>query len=72
MGNYPGPPGGPTATKGLTSTPDRAQDPGAMLALTPLRFLLATGAGFVNREQAQAIDYLAEESRVLREQLGKR
>ncbi len=36
----------------------------------PLRFLLATFAGWVNRHQAQAIDYLVEENRVLKEQLG--
>ena len=38
----------------------------------PLRFLLAAFAGFVNRQQAQVIDYLAEENRVLKEQLGKK
>jgi hypothetical protein len=40
--------------------------------LLPLRFLLVLFAGFVNREQATVIDYLREENRVLREQLGKR
>ena len=35
-----------------------------------LRFLLATFSGFLNRQQAQAIAYLIEENRVLREQLG--
>src|SRR5262249_47004230 len=40
--------------------------------LFPLRFLLALFAGLVNREQAKVIDYLREENRVLREQLGKK
>ena len=38
----------------------------------PLRLLLATFAGWVNREQAQIVAYLVEENRVLREQLGER
>jgi len=38
-----------------------------------LQLFLATFAGWVNRHQAQAIDYLVEENRVLKEQLdGKR
>ena len=40
-------------------------------SLFPLRFLLLLFAGFVNREQAKAIEYLREENRVLRELLGK-
>src|SRR5262249_36203055 len=40
--------------------------------LFPLRFLLLLFAGLVNREQAKVIDYLREENRVLREQLGKK
>ena len=35
-----------------------------------LQLLLATFAGWVNRHQTQAIDYLVEENRVLKEQLG--
>ena len=35
-----------------------------------LQFLLATFAGWVNRQQQQVIDYLIEENRVLKEQLG--
>jgi hypothetical protein len=38
----------------------------------PLQLLLATFGGWVNRHQADAIDYLIEENRVLKEQLGKR
>ena len=38
----------------------------------PLQFLLLTVAGWVNRRQQLAIDYLREENRVLREQLGTR
>ena len=43
---------------------------GAMPNLFPLQLLLATCAGWVNRQQSQAIDYLIEENRVLKEQLG--
>jgi hypothetical protein len=35
-----------------------------------LQFLLLTVAGWINRSQQDAIDYLKEENRVLREQLG--
>jgi transposase InsO family protein len=35
-----------------------------------LQFLLATFAGWVNRQQQQVIDYLIEENRVLKEELG--
>ena len=38
----------------------------------PLQLLLATFAGWVNREQAQIVAYLVEENRVLREQLDGR
>ncbi len=38
----------------------------------PLRFLLAAFDGFVNRQQAQVIGYLAEENRVLKGQLGRK
>jgi putative transposase len=38
-----------------------------------LQFLILTTAGWLNRQQGDAIDYLREENRVLREQLaGKR
>jgi hypothetical protein len=37
-----------------------------------LQFLLLTVAGWINRSQQDAIDYLKEENRVLREQLGNR
>ena len=44
-----------------------------MIKLPPaLRFLLLTFAGWVNRKQQEVIDYLLEENRVLREQLGGR
>ncbi len=36
------------------------------------QLLLATFGGWVNREQAQVIDYLREENRVLKEQLRGR
>ena len=37
-----------------------------------LKVLVVFVAGWVQRGQQQVIDYLAEENRVLREQLGKR
>jgi hypothetical protein len=40
--------------------------------LSPLRLLLVTLAGWVNRHQQEVIDYLVEENRVLHEQLGGR
>ncbi len=36
----------------------------------PLQLLLAPFGGWVNRHQAQVIEYLAEENRVLKAQLG--
>jgi len=38
--------------------------------LDPFRFVLIAVAGRMNQQQLQAIDYLREENRVLREQLG--
>ena len=38
----------------------------------PLRFLLVALAGWINQQQCDVIDYLREENRVLREQLGGR
>jgi hypothetical protein len=45
-----------------------------MLAMKPYlwQFLLASVAGWINRSQQDAIEYLKEENRVLREQLGGR
>ena len=40
------------------------------MSTAPLQFLLMTFAGWVNRRQVAMIDYLKEENRVLREQLG--
>lgn len=40
--------------------------------LDPFQFLLVAVAGWMNRHQEQTIEYLREESRVLREQLGDR
>ena len=40
--------------------------------LDPCRFLLFSVAGWMNQRELQAIDYLKEENRVLREQLGDR
>ncbi|MFQ5932449.1 MAG: integrase core domain-containing protein [Nitrospiraceae bacterium] len=38
----------------------------------PLKFLLLMWAGWVNRAQQNAIDYLKEENRILREQVGNK
>ena len=40
--------------------------------LDPFRFVLIAVAGCMNQRQLRAIDYLREENRVLREQLGRR
>jgi hypothetical protein len=41
-------------------------------SLDPFRFLLIAVSGWRNQQQLQLIDYLREENRVLREQMGKR
>jgi hypothetical protein len=38
----------------------------------PVRLLLVALAGWINQQQRDVIDYLQEENRVLREQLGSR
>ena len=38
--------------------------------LFPLQLLLATFSGLANRRQAQIIEYLDEENRVLKDELG--
>src|SRR5215467_7285143 len=43
-----------------------------LIPLDPFRFLLIAVAGWMNQHQLHAIDYLREENRVLREQLGGR
>ena len=44
---------------------------GAMVPVScPLRFVLVALAGWVNQQQRDVIDYLQEENRALREQLG--
>src|SRR3954470_23501083 len=40
--------------------------------LDPFRFVLIAVAGWMNQQQLQMIEYLREENRVLREQLGGR
>ena len=40
--------------------------------LDPFRFVLIALSGWMNQRQLQAMDYLREENRVLREQLGGR
>ena len=39
---------------------------------SPLRFVLVALAGWANQQQREVIDYLQEENRALREQLGPR
>jgi hypothetical protein len=41
-----------------------------MTSLDPFRFLLIALSSWMNQQQLQLIDYLREENRVLREQLG--
>ena len=43
-----------------------------MNTIHPWQLLLATLAGWINREQQGVIDYLVEENRVLKRQLGRR
>src|ERR1041384_8123160 len=40
--------------------------------LDPFRFVIIAVAGWMNQHQQHAIDYLLEENRVLREQIGSR
>jgi transposase InsO family protein len=42
------------------------------MSVAPLQFLLLVFAGWVNRRQVEILEYLREENRVLREQLGDR
>src|SRR5919106_6357070 len=42
------------------------------IVLDPFRFLLIAVAGWMNQRQVHVIEYLREENRVLREQLGDR
>jgi hypothetical protein len=42
------------------------------VALDPIRLLLISLAGCVNQQQQDVIEYLEEENRVLREQLGRK
>src|SRR6516165_2904519 len=42
------------------------------IVLDPFRFLLIAVSGWMNQRQLEVIDYLREENRVLREQLGGR
>jgi hypothetical protein len=43
---------------------------GAMVRFSPFRFVLVALAGWINQQQRDVIDYLQEENRALREQLG--
>src|SRR6516164_1694897 len=40
--------------------------------LDPFSFLVISFAGWINQRQQHVIEYLVEENRVLREQIGKR
>ena len=41
-------------------------------SLDPFRFLLIAVCGWMNQQQLQLIDYLREEKRVLRQQMGQK
>ena len=55
-------------------TPSRRREgryrPRMLTDCLPLRALLLTTIGWVSREQQRTINYLVEENRVLKEQLG--
>ena len=57
---------------GLTSCIVLVQNAGTMSQPIQLQLLLAAWAGWVNRHQASVIEFLVEENRVLKEQLGGR
>lgn len=40
--------------------------------LSPLTFLTAVVSGWISRQQLEVLEYLREENRVLKRQLGKR
>jgi hypothetical protein len=40
------------------------------MTVTPLRFFMVAIAGWMNRQQQEAVSYLREENRILREKLG--
>ena len=66
---------GPSAVTGAPSTSAEAAVLVAMnrwsiMTLTPWRFFLVALAGWMNRRQQEAIEYLREENRILREKLG--
>ena len=42
------------------------------MSTLPLQFLILTVAGWVNRGQQDVIEYLQEENRILRENVGNR
>ena len=42
------------------------------MSVQPLQFLLLLFAGWVNRKQLDVIEYLKEENKILREQLGEK
>jgi hypothetical protein len=46
--------------------------PNMSLFLNPVSFLVVCIAGWLNEHQQRAIEYLTEENRVLREQIGDR
>ena len=60
--------------EGPTWLPGQPIDPasGSLGTMPPLRFILVALAGWMNQQQREVIDYLQEENRVLREQLGPR
>ena len=62
----------PPAPSWLPRAPS-VRDSATLAAMSPpLQFIILLAAGWVNRYQQDVIDYLKEENRVLREQLGHR
>ncbi|HSR99701.1 MAG TPA: hypothetical protein VLM79_21760 [Kofleriaceae bacterium] len=51
---------------------ERAARRMAQMSVAPLHFLLLVFAGWVNRRRVEVLEYLQEENRILREQLGDR
>ena len=57
---------------GLPRLPTRPDGPADVFGLRPIDFIVGVVAAWLNRHQQDAIEYLREENRVLREMLGHR
>ncbi len=56
----------------LSNAPPAGYDPRMAVVLQPWQILVAGLAGWISRQQDAVIDYLREENRVLKQQLGRR